>query len=95
MSARHIGVWLATALAGSTPAASLDHPAGRLPTQVVIARGGDAWSGQLRGMRFLPTLGTPDASAPTDLWEAGRLLDRTAVDARQLWTFRAGESTSR
>ena len=95
MNARHIGVWLATALAGSTLAASRDHPAGQLPTRVVIARGGDAWSGQLRGMRFLPTLGTLDAPAPTDLWEAGRLLDRAAADARQLWTFRAGESTAR
>lgn len=95
MNARRIGMWLATALAGSTLAASGDHPAGQLPTHIVIARGADAWSGQLRGMRFLPTLGTLDAPAPTDLWEAGRLLDGTVPDARHIWTFRHGDSTAR
>lgn len=87
MTARRIYLWIAAALTGSTLAANSDHPAGRLPTHVVIARGDDAWSGRLRAMQFLPTLGTLDAPAPPDLWEASRLLDATSPDARQLWTF--------
>lgn len=95
MKARRLCVWVAAALAGSTLAASSEHPAGHLPTHIVIARGGDAWSGQLRGMQFLPTLGTLDAPAPPDLWEAGRLLDATSPDTRRLWTFRHDDTHAR
>jgi len=92
MKAQCICLWAATAVASSTLAAGGEHPAGQLPTHIVIARGGDAWSGKLRAIQFLPTLGTLDAPAPPDLWEAGRLLDTTSPDARQLWTFRHGDS---
>lgn len=87
MTARRICLGIAAALTGSTLAANSDHPAGQLPTHIVIARGDDAWSGRLRAMQFLPTLATLDAPAPADLWEASRLLDAASPDARQLWTF--------
>ncbi|WP_426397481.1 pilus assembly protein [Ralstonia sp. R-29] len=87
MKAQHIGAWLATALMGFTPGAIADPAAGQLPTQLVIAPGDDAWSGRLRAMQFHPTLGTLDAPAPSDLWEASRLLDTAVPNTRQLWTF--------
>jgi len=95
MSALRCCTWVLAVLAGSTPAASGDSSAGQLPTHVVIARGDDAWSGRLRALQFLPTLGTLDAPAPPDLWEAGRLLDATPPDARQLWTFRRSDPATR
>lgn len=95
MKARRVCIWVVAALTSSTGAAGGDHPAGHLPTNVVIARGDDAWSGRLRAMRFLPTLGTLDAPAPSDLWEASRLLDAVSPDARQLWTFHRGDSLAR
>ncbi|CAJ0794569.1 hypothetical protein LMG7141_02963 [Ralstonia condita] len=95
MNAHRMGAWLLAVLAGSTIAASGDHPAGQLPTHIVIARGDDAWSGRLRALQFLPTPYTLDAPAPPDRWEASRLLDLTASDARQLWTFRHGDAPVR
>ena len=88
MTALRLGAWLIATLAASTPAATGDHPAGDLPTHLVITPGGDAWSGRLRALQFLPTLGTPDAPTPPDLWEAGHLIDTTPPYTRQLWTFR-------
>lgn len=95
MTAYRVGAWLMAALAGSTIAASGDHPAGQLPTHIVIAPGDDAWSGRLRALQFLPTLGTLDAPAPPDRWEAAQLLDAAGPDVRQLWTFRHGDAFAR
>ena len=95
MNARRISVGLMVALAASASAVSSDHPAGQLPTHIVIARGEDPWSGRLRALQFLPTLGTLDAPAPPDLWEASRLLDAASPDFRQLWTFRHSDTTPR
>jgi type IV pilus assembly protein PilY1 len=95
MKARYLCLWIVAALTNSALAASDDDPAGQLPTHIVIARGDDEWSGRLRAMQFLPTLGTPDASAPPYLWEAGRLLDTAPADARQLWTFHRDDSRAR
>ncbi|WP_316673868.1 pilus assembly protein [Ralstonia chuxiongensis] len=89
---RPITVVLMAILGVSMPAAPKDHPAWHLPTHIIVARGADAWSGRLRALHFLPTLGTVDAPAPTDLWEAGELLNAMSVDARQLWTFRNRDS---
>lgn len=94
MKTWRIGMWLVAALSGSTMAEIGDHPAGQLPTHIVIARGDDAWSGRLRALQFLPTLGTLDAPAPPDRWEAAQLLDSTPPDARHLWTFRHGDSSA-
>ena len=94
MKAQRLGTLVIAALAGSTPAATSDPPAGRLPTHILTARGDDAWSGRLRALQFLPTLGTLDAPAPSDRWEASRLLDAKAPSARQLWTFRHGEPST-
>lgn len=89
MNTQRIGAWLAAALICAAPVATADSPPGHLPTHLVIAPGDDAWSGRLRALQFHPTLGTLDAPAPSDLWEASRLLDsNTAIpDTRRLWTF--------
>ncbi|MCO5398446.1 pilus assembly protein [Ralstonia soli] len=94
MNKRRVGAWLVAALASSTPAATSDNPADLLPTHIIAVRGGDAWSGRLRALQFQPTLGTLDAPAPPDLWEAGALLGDMPPDTRQLWTFRHGEATA-
>jgi len=85
-------ILLMATLKASMAAAASDHPAGHLPTHVVVARGDDAWAGRLRALHFLPTLGTLDAPAPTDLWEAGAILNAMPVDSRHLWTFRDRDS---
>ncbi|MRT01058.1 pilus assembly protein PilY [Ralstonia pickettii] len=92
MKACQICMGIVTALISSTLGATSGSPAGQLPTHVVVAAGGDAWSGKLRGMQFLPTLGTRDATAPQDLWEASRQLRDVAPDARHLWTFHRSPS---
>ena len=92
MKSRLVTISLMATLKASMAVAASDHPAGRLPTHVVVARGDDAWAGRLRALRFLPTLGTLDAPAPTDLWEAGAILNAMPVDTRNLWTFRDRDS---
>lgn len=96
MRARRIYLWVATAVAGSTLAASGTPPAGQLPTHIIVAaRGDDTWSGRLRALQFLPTLGTLDAPAPPDLWEASHLLDTASPNTRQLWTFHHDDASYR
>ena len=95
MKTQHIGAWLAAALIGFTPGAIADPAAGQLPTHLVIAHGDDAWSGRLRALQFHPTLGTLDAPAPPDLWEASRLLDTAIPDTRRLWTFNRDSTGAR
>ena len=92
MKSRLVTISLMATLKASMAVAASDHPAGRLPTHVVVARGDDAWAGRLRALRFLPTLGTLDAPAPTDLWEAGAILNAMPVDTRNLWTFHDRDS---
>ncbi|CAJ0691033.1 hypothetical protein LMG19089_00766 [Ralstonia edaphis] len=92
MKSRLVTISLMATLKASMAVAASDHPAGRLPTHVVVARGDDAWAGRLRALRFLPTLGTLDGPAPTDLWEAGAILNAMPVDTRNLWTFRDRDS---
>ena len=92
MTSRLVTILLTATLKASMAAATSDHPAGHLPTHVIVARGDDAWAGRLRALRFLPTLGTLDAPAPTDLWEAGAILNAMPVDTRNLWTFRDRDS---
>ena len=92
MTSRLVTILLTATLKASMAAATSDHPAGHLPTHVIVARGDDAWAGRLRALRFLPTLGTLDAPAPTDLWEAGAILNAMPVDTRNLWTFHDRDS---
>jgi len=89
---RLVTLLLMATLKAPMAAAASDHTAGRLPTHVIVARGDDAWAGRLRALRFLPTLGTLDTPAPTDLWEAGAILNAMPVDSRHLWTFRDRDS---
>ncbi|WP_257878101.1 pilus assembly protein [Ralstonia pickettii] len=92
MKAWQICVGIVIAQVSSTLVAMGSNPAGHLPTHIVVAPGADPWSGKLRGMQFLPTLGTLDAPAPPDLWEASRQLHDVSPDARQLWTFHRSQS---
>ena len=92
MMSRLVTLLLMATLKASMAVAASDHPAGHLPTHVIVVRGDDAWAGRLRALRFLPTLGTLDAPAPTDLWEAGAILNAMPVDTRHLWTFRDRDS---
>lgn len=95
MKRLHMVTWLTLVLASFPPPASSGDDAGQLPTHLIIALGDDAWSGRLRALRFLPTLGTLDAPVSSDLWEAGYQLDKALPDARQLWTLHRGNAVAR
>ncbi len=95
MKMRHVSAALVVALTSSAPANNSSMPVGQLPTHIIVARGDDAWSGRLRALQFRPTLGTLDAPAPQDLWEAGRLLDEAPADQRNLWTFHRDDTAKR
>ncbi|EPX97360.1 MULTISPECIES: pilus assembly protein [Ralstonia] len=95
MKARHLCATLVVALASLTAANGSDSPAGNLPSHIVAVRGDDAWSGRLRALQFLPTLGTLDAPTPQDLWEAASALDERPPIERQLWTFHRDDTGSR